>query len=329
MKAYQRWMFSALLAAGAGSAQAADKVTFQLDWLPAGDKSPVYAGVKQGYFAAEDIDVTIQAGRGSSDSITKIGTGSADIGIGGISALMMAAAEGGAPVKAVMSVYTKQPDALFTTVESGITSLKALEGKTVATATFSSSNTIWPVMLQANGVDPDKIKLLKVDPSAMAAMLAQGKVDATINWVTTSPGFDSILKQTGKKLYILPWAAYGLDGYGMSVFASDKMIAQRPEVLRRFLRAYRKSVDYAVQNPDGAAQALKAVVPEIDTERAAAEFRASIPSIQNEVTTANGAGVFEPRLLKATWVWVAKSMTYKDNAVDPEKLVDRRFLPAK
>ena len=41
-------------------------------------------------------------------------------------------------------------------------------------------------MLEANAIDPSKVKLLKVDPSALAPMLAQGKVDATINWVTVA-----------------------------------------------------------------------------------------------------------------------------------------------
>ena len=36
------------------SAMAADQVTFQLDWLPGGDKAPVYVGIQEGFFAEED-----------------------------------------------------------------------------------------------------------------------------------------------------------------------------------------------------------------------------------------------------------------------------------
>jgi NitT/TauT family transport system substrate-binding protein len=308
-------------------AHAADVVKVQLDWLPGGDKSFVYAGVKQGFFAAEGLDVTVLPGRGSTDAVTKIGTGAADVGFGGISALMMANAESVVPVKAVMSLYAKQPDAIFTTKTSGITSLKDLSGKTVATSTFSSSNQLWPVVLQKNGIDPASIKLLKVDPATLAPMLAQGKVDATINWVTVAPGVQSVVKQAGKDLSVLPWSAYGLDGYGWSAMASEKMITERPEVLKRYLRALKKSLDFALANPEKAAADLKAMVPEADEAVAAAEFRASMPLLQNEVTKANGMGVFEPKLLAATWGWVAASMNYAPTKVNPEALVDRGFLP--
>lgn len=315
----------AVLGAFSLPARAAEKLTIQLDWLPGGDKSFVYAGLKQGFFAAEGLDVTIVPGRGSADAITKIGSGAADVGFGGISSLMMAAAESGVPVKAVMSLYSRQPDALFTTAGSGITSLKDVVGKIVATSTFSSSNTLWPVILESNGIDPSKVKLLKVDPATLAPMLAQGRVDATINWVTVGPGFESVLKQNGKELKVLPWSAFGLDGYGWSAMASDKIINERPETLKRYLRALNKSLQFAIANPDKAAADLKSVVPEADAAVIAAEFRSSIPLLQNDVSRRDGMGSFEPKLLAATWGWVAKSMNYAPAKVDPEKLVDRRF----
>lgn len=310
----------------AGAAHAADKLVVQLDWLPGGDKSFVYAGVKQGFFSAEGLDVTVVPGRGSADAITKVGSGAADVGFGGISALMMAAAEGGAPVKAVMSLYSKQPDALFTTKGSGITSLKEATGKTVATSTFSSSNSLWPVVLESNGIDAGKIKLLKVDPATLAPLLAQGKVDATINWVTVGPAFEAVLKQAGKELVVLPWSASGLTGYGWSAMASDKIIKERPEVLKRYLRALNKALQFTIDNPEKAAADLKSMVPEADAVVIAAEFRASIPLLVNEISKKDGLGTFEPKQLAATWGWVAKSMSYAPAKVDPEKLVDRSFL---
>src|SRR5579883_2092519 len=113
----------------AHAAHAAEAVTFMLDWLPAGDKAAVYLGVGKVLFEAEGIKVTIQSGRGSSDVVTKLATGAADMGTGGLAALLQAKATDNVPVKAVMSIYTLQPDAIFTTTDSGIASLKDLEGK--------------------------------------------------------------------------------------------------------------------------------------------------------------------------------------------------------
>src|SRR6202453_1678304 len=154
----------ALLICAHAPALAAEKVVFMIDWLPAGDKSVAYLGVQKGLFADEGLDVTIQSGRGSCDVVTKLGTGAADMGTGGLAALLQARAQTPVPVKAVMSIYTLQPDAIFTTEDSGISSLKDVSGKTVATATFSSSNVAWPLLLKANGIDAAKVDLLKADP---------------------------------------------------------------------------------------------------------------------------------------------------------------------
>ena len=72
------------------AAQAADTVTFQLDWLPGGDKAPVYVCIEKGFCAEEGIEVKVEPGRGSSEAITKLATGVSDIGSADIGALMAA-----------------------------------------------------------------------------------------------------------------------------------------------------------------------------------------------------------------------------------------------
>jgi len=79
-----RSVFSALslsLAFSSMPALAADKVTFQLDWLPGGDKAPKYVCIQQGFFADKDLEVSIAGGRGSTDATTKLATGNSDIGL--------------------------------------------------------------------------------------------------------------------------------------------------------------------------------------------------------------------------------------------------------
>ena len=57
------------------------------------------------------------------------------------------------------------------------------------------------------------------------------------------------------------------------------------------------------------------------------EMRSSIPLIQNEVSRKDGMGAFEPKLLATTWSWVARAMNYPLTRINPEAMVDRRFLP--
>lgn len=308
-------------------AQANDKITFQLDWLPTGgDKAFVYAGVGEGFYAAEGLDVKILPGRGSSDTLTKIGSGAADVGSGGIASLMMAAAEGGIPVKAVMSLYTKQPDAIFTYEGSGVTDFKSLQGKTLGLPTFSASNTLLPLMLQTNGVPAGSVKEIKADPNALVPMLAQERVAGVVIWTTNTPSVTKLLAQAGKKAVVLPWSEYGLDGYGLSLFASQRLIDEKPDVVARFVRASKKAAEFALANPEKAAAHQKELVPEADVAMLEADFRATQNLIDNEISQKDGIGAFDASQLHKTWEWVAKSMNYPMDKVDPETLVERRFL---
>jgi NitT/TauT family transport system substrate-binding protein len=309
------------------SAHAADKLVYMNDWLPGGDKAIPFYAQKRGFFAAEGLDVTIQTARGSSEAITKIATGTADVGSGGLAGLLQAKAESGVPVTAILAVFTVQPDSLFTVEGSHIDSIKDIEGRKVATASFTSSNVVWPLILKAADVDASKVTQLKVDPAALAPLLASGQVDATINWTTAAPPFVKALDSVGKKLKILPWTAVGFDGYGYSVFASDKIIAERPDVLRRFVKAYLAAVKAALDNPADVAKAMKAIYPEMDEALVEEQFRTIMPLIDNQITTAEGLGTLNKVRLAKTWEWIAKAQNMPLDKIDPDKVVNREFLP--
>lgn len=317
---------AAVLAGATTSASAAEKVTFQLDWLPGGDKAPIYICVTRGICAEEGLDVTIAPGRGSSDAITKMAAGASDVGTAGLSALMAAAAREKVPVKAVMSYMTKGPHAFMTTKDQGIAAFKDIKGKSVATAPFSSSNVFLPLVLESNGIAADGIKLTKTEPGAMGPMLMTGRVNAFIAWVTNSARYKAQAMEAGKELVVLPWSEVGLKMYAATLMASDKFLTERPEAAKKFIKAYKLSVIYMRDNPEDAAAAVAEAVPEVKKETALGSVKDTLPLLFNDVTTANGQGVFEAKQLAETWAWVAKSQKLEVSALDPEKIVDRSFL---
>jgi NitT/TauT family transport system substrate-binding protein len=327
----RRWTgFAAAIAcAGLGfagcAASAAERYTLMLDWLPSGDKAPAYVASQKGYFADEGLDIGIQNGRGSTDALTKAATGIADFATGGLPALMSAGAQSGIPVKAIISVYTKQPDSLFVVKGGPIKTLKDVVGRKVATATFNSSNALWPLFLQQNNIDSNLVTLQKVDPTVLSAMLASGQVDATLSWMTVAPTYASVLSQAGKQLGVLPWSEFGLDGYGFAVFASDRVIKSNPKAVAAFARAMRKAIDFSVANPEAAGAAVHAAASSVDLAVATDSFKASIPLIRNEISAKDGPGAFEPALLRKTWEWVALSENYPLDKINPDTLVDRSF----
>lgn len=306
----------------AGAASAAEKLVLQLGWLPGGDRAQYYVASQLGLFQAEGLEVQIVSGKGSNDAITKVATGVADIGEGGLDALLTAKVQNEIPVTAVMPVYTKVPDSLITTADSGIKSLKDVTGKKVGTSPFTSSNAPWPFLLRMNGIDPASVTVVKADPSAHGSMLATGNVDAIIQYVTNAPATASILAEAKKTMHVIPWADYGLEGYSASLFVSHKTLATRREAVVKFVRAVKKAEEIMRDDPGKAAAAVKAAVPELDAALMRSLVMATLPLIFNENTQRDGLGIFNPALVQTTWQWVAKQQNAAAEKLDPMNAVD-------
>ena len=309
----------------AGTANAADQLTVQLSWLPGGDRAHFYLAKEAGLFAAENLEVRLLPGKGATDALVKVATGSADLGEAGLNALLAAKAESDAPVKAILPVHTKVPDALMTTTTSGIKSLKDVEGRKIATAPFTSSNGPWPFLVRLNGADPEKVILIKAAPTALTPMLATGQVDAIIQFVNTAPHVERVLADANKQLLVIPWAQHGLEGYSGSIFASDKALGTKRDVIARFVRAIKRAILMVQKDPVAAAAALKANVPETDVTVAEEGIRATLPLMFNENTERDGFGVFTPAMVAKTWHWVAKQQGLPAEKINPMTAIDLSF----
>ena len=313
------------LLCASGSSLAADKVTFQLDWLPGGDKAPVFVGVQQGFFAEEDLDVTILGGKGSTDAITKVATGTADIGYADIVALMVAKANDNVPVKAIYSLFNKAPYAFFVLDDSGVKSVKDVSGKTIVTSPFTSANVFLPIMLKKNGIDENSVKVLKADPGALNPMLITGQSDVMISWMTDRVKNTEQAEQAGKKLNVLPWYDAGLDFYSASVIASDKFMSENPDVVKRFVKAYAKAVEYTWAHPEESGTAIHKMVPDVDANQASDTIKSIRSLVMNEVSERDGVGVFTPARLNETWKWTAEAQGLDLGKFDPETAISRQF----
>lgn len=309
----------------AGPAAAMDKVTYQLDWLPGGDKAPIYVCIHKGFCKDAGIEVTLEQGRGSSEAITKLATGSSDIGSSGIGALMAARANESVPVTAVMSIFNKGPHAFFTLKGNGITKVEDVKGKKIATSPFTSSNVFLPLVLADVGMTESDISVTKANPGALGPMLMTGRTDAMIAWMTNVSRYTGQAKEAGKEIVIIPWSSAGLDLYSSSLVASDKFLTERPAVARRFIAAFRKSIEYSGKYPTEAGKAVAAIVPEIEAAKAIGAWKDTSVLIFNEVTKKDGLGVFEAERLAATWKRVSQSQKLDAAKLDPETIVNRSF----
>ena len=64
------------------------KLKFTLDWRFEGPAAPFLLAKSKGYFAAEGLDVTIDAGNGSAGAVTRVATGAYEMGFADFNALV-------------------------------------------------------------------------------------------------------------------------------------------------------------------------------------------------------------------------------------------------
>ncbi|WP_133490159.1 ABC transporter substrate-binding protein [Alcanivorax sp. 24] len=94
--------------------------------------------------------------------------------------------------------------------------------------------------------------------------MSTNRVDGIINWVTRMPAFNALVKQASKETRSLPWPDYGFDGYDLSMFAFDRLIKKKPELVKKVLSIQRQARKKAIGDPQQVGVALKAKGAEVD-----------------------------------------------------------------
>ena len=320
-------ILGAMLSALTG-ARAADIVKFQTDWIPSGEHAMYYGGWQKGIFAEEGIDITITRGYGSGDTVTKLAGGAFDYGVADVAAVMTARARQKIPVKVIATLYTHSPHSLFVLKSSGISSFKGLEGKKIGITPGNSHKFYFPKVAERSGTDPNKIVWVNMDGAAMAAQLIAKNIDAAPFYSLHHYDQNKAAKGAGEEIVVLPFVQTGFAIYAASIVATDKTIAERPDLTRRFLRAVRRSFEWARDNPQEACEAHIAKVPDVQLDDCLGSLKAVMAFVFTDHEKEVGFGQVSPERLKTTWEAVATSQELPISW-DPNQAFDTRLAAGK
>jgi NitT/TauT family transport system substrate-binding protein len=279
-----------LAATGGGQAQAPQKVVFALNWFAVGDHAAYWVALEKGYYKTKGLDVELQNSKGSGDSIAKVDTNRADVGLADAVVVIPRVAQG-AKIKIVGAVFDLTPLNIWTRKDTGITKPKDLEGKTLAAPPGDSQRQLFPAFAKINGIDAAKVKWLTIEPAAKFVALSEKRADAVPDYTTGQPFWE---KAVGKEnLVKMPWSEYGFDTYSMSIMASEKTMKERPKVLRDFLEASYMGWRDVMADPKAALEIFKKRVPDIDLALIEPNMMLGLELMKTERYAKNGIGFLE------------------------------------
>ena len=155
-----------------------ESATLMLNWYPYGEHAPFYYGVQEGIFEKHGIDLTIEAGQGSTKTVQAVGQGHVDFGWADTPAVL-SNIDKGVKVKS-MGVYLQTtPSAVQVFEDTGIETVEELKGKTIAVSAGDAPTTTFPLFLEAAGLTEDDVKQQNLDPA--------GKMASTLSAANSPP----------------------------------------------------------------------------------------------------------------------------------------------
>ena len=241
-----------------GSAGAAEKVVYLLPapaFLPA--FGPWMLAKQRGYFAAEGLDVDFEAAQGGADAAKQVGAGNAVIG-GAIGDTPIIVRANGVPVKAVALLGGGGLMQLVLHEGSAIKGPEDLKGKTVTVMAYQDT-TYYALlgMLAKVGLTKNDINAQAVGATNVWKLFVAGQSDA----MASVPDWEVDATEAGAKIKVIPADKY-FQSMAQVVVASDETIKQKPDLVRKLVRATIHGVTDIMKDPAGAAADYVKAVPQ-------------------------------------------------------------------
>ncbi len=259
-------VIGAVVFVGRDSGSSADTpkdITLVLDYVPNTNHTGFYAAQKLGYYEAQGLNVTIIE-PGDNDASTLCAVGKAEFAVTYQENVTYArAASAPLPIRAIAAIIQHNTSGFVFRPESGIESPKDFEGKVYAGWQAPSEAAVLEAVMKQDGADFSKLTMVGASGSGLDAMT--NGID--IQW--EFEGWSVINdRMNGHEVGYLPVNELDsrLDYYTPLIITNEDMIAGSPEIVEAFITATKQGYEFAIANPDEAAELLAEVLPETDME---------------------------------------------------------------
>lgn len=231
------------------------KVTVSLDWTPNTNHTGLYVALENGYYKDAGLDVSIVQPP-EDDAIAACSSGQVEFAVG-YQDLLAAGFVSDTPmqVTAVAAILQHNSSCIISKKGEGMDKPKGLEGKEFLTWESPIELAMMENVVTNDGGDWSKVKLIpntvtdeaqdvNANPShAIWVYYGWGVMNAKVNKIDVDSFFFKDINPV-------------FDYYSPVLVANNDLINNDPETVKAFLSATKKGYEFAIDNPEEAAQIL-------------------------------------------------------------------------
>ena len=308
---------SIVFAVLSSSARAADSVTVRLKWLNQAQFAGFYVAQEKGYYKSEGLDVNIQPGGPDFPAVQMIAGGNEQFGVTGADQILIARSKG-VPVVALAVIYRRDPFVLFSLTKSGIKTPADFAGKKIGVKIGGDEELIYRAVLAKAAVN--KSVLTEEPVKFDIAPLLSGAIDVWPGYLTNEV---LTAKEKGFDVNVISPSAYGINLYADTLFTTEAMLKDKPDVVRKFVAATMQGWSDAVADPEEAAKITVKYGDKLTYDHELAMMKASVPLIRPD---SEPLGSMD----KADWTSLQDFLLaagFEKQRVDVDKAFSTKFLP--
>lgn len=231
------------------------EITFALDWTPNTNHTGLYVAQSLGYFEEAGLDVSIVFIEDSS-SASLCAAGKAQFAIECQDTLVPAfTTDEPLGITAIAAILQHNTSGIISRQGEGMDTPKGLENHTYSTWDSSIELAMLKSVVETDGGDWDSVTLIPNNITDEPGALAANQTDAI--WVFYGWGcINAQVQGFDFDFFYFKDIDSVFDYYTPVIIGNDEYMEENPEVTKAFLSAVKKGYEYAVENPEEAAQIL-------------------------------------------------------------------------
>ncbi|WP_298403144.1 ABC transporter substrate-binding protein [uncultured Chloroflexus sp.] len=329
----RRWLLFTLMmvltACGSGTATPSSpqtpltNVRVGLDWTPNTNHTGLYVAQDKGYYAQQGLAVEILGAQEGGTVEQLVAAGRLDFGISYQEGVTQARVEG-VPIVSIAAIIQHNTSGFASRAEEGITSPRDFIGKKYGAFGSPVEEAVIRGLLECVGAGEqfDQVKFVDIGSSDFFVATERDEVDFV--WIFKGwTGIEAEVRGVPLNIVMMNDVQCIPDYYTPVIITSEKLIAERPDLVRRFLAATSAGYRFAIEQPAEAADILLKAAPELDAELVRRSQQYLAGQYQAEAPRWG-----EQKL--AVWRTYAQWMAERNliaRMIEPEKAFTNDFLP--